>query len=254
MPSVEWNKETWTQQLKDYETVNIPYYGAQWGNPDPRGVFPSMIRPFIPEFAAAALLNNKSIRRLLHRAFKPTSPFYPELYHLIQQYIRPNVTPQSLVLEIGPGGGRFTRYLLDAREIILVDIVPDFFEYIKQRFPQQASKMRFYEPKNHELEGIESNSVDYVMTFDAFVHIEPEGIREYLQHIARVLKPGSIAVIHYGDITKKAAEEKERFFAPMDSQKMDSFVQQMPELTVIAHDKTFLLHSNLIVLRKSPRQ
>lgn len=250
MPSVDWNKETWKQQLKDYEQANIPYYGSQWGDPDPCDVFPPPLRRFIPEKLAAALLKNRTMRRILHRVFKPRVPFYPELYRLIESYIRPHVNSNSVVLEIGPGGGRFTRYLLGAKEIILVDIVPDFFEYIKRRFPQQAGKMRFYEPKAHELEGIASDSIDYMMTFDAFVHIEPEGIREYLEHIARVLKPGATAVIHYGDITKQAAQQEGRFFASMDSQKMESFVAAIPAFTVIEHDKTFLLHSNLIVLRK----
>jgi SAM-dependent methyltransferase len=250
MPSVEWNKETWKQQLKDYEGANIPYYGSQWGDPDPLNVFPPLLRRIVPESLAVALLKQRTIRRLLHRIFKPSVPFYPELYNLIKTHIRPNVTSQSVVLEIGPGGGRFTRYLLDAREIILVDIVPDFFEYIKQRFPEHANKMRFYEPKHHDLAGIESESVDYVMTFDAFVHIEPDGIREYLEHIARVLKPGGTAIVHYGDITKQAAQQKERFFASMDAGKMESFVTGIPAFAIVQHDKTFLLHSNLIVLRK----
>lgn len=248
MPSVEWNKQEWAAQLRDFDNFRLPYYGSQWGDPDPRAVFPYFVRAVMPEALAAALLQPRLLRRWLHRIFKPKAPFYPELYALIQKYIRPYVRSDSVVLEIGPGGGRWTRYLLNAKQIILVDIVSDFFEYLQQRFPDHAAKFTFYQPKAHDLHAIADRSVDYLLTFDAFVHIEPDGIREYLHEIARVLKPGAIAVIHYGDITKQAANEQGVHFAPMTGAKMQEFLTQLPQFKVLLHDQAFLKHSNLVVV------
>lgn len=250
MPTVEWNKETWARQLAEYENSSLPFYGSQWGDPDPRALFPPALRWLIPEGLAAALLQDKTRRKVFTRLFKPKAPFYPDLYQFIQKYVKPYVTADKVVLEIGPGGGRWTRYLLDAKQIILVDIVPQFFDYIKKRFPQQAHKLRFYESSGTELRGIETASVDYMLTFDAFVHIEPPGIREYLQELQRVLKPGAVAVIHYGDMDKPEAQKAERSFAPMTGKLMDEFAAGLSEMSVVLHDKNFLLHSNLIVLKK----
>ncbi len=251
MPSVEWNKQEWSAQLKAFENSGLPYYGSQWGDPDPRAVFPPGVRWLVPEGVAAALLGARGRRRLLHRLFRPKAPFYPELWALIREHIRPHVTPDSVVLEIGPGGGRWTRYLLDAKTLILVDIVPDFFDYLKTRFPEHAHKFVFYQPETHELRGVADASIDYLLTFDAFVHVEPEGIREYLADIVRVLKPGATAVIHYGDITKKAATEAGVHFAPMTATLMDEFLAQLPALRVVLHDKAFLKHSNLVIVRRA---
>lgn len=250
MPSVEWNKQTWADQLVQYENSGIPFYGSQWGNPDPRAVFPAWLRWLIPEGVAAALLADKGRRKLLSRLFKPKAPYYPDLYAFIQRYIKPYVTPDTVALEIGPGGGRWTRYLLGAKQITLVDIVPQFFDYLRQRFPEHVDKLRFYESQGSELNGIETASVDYLLTFDAFVHVEPPGIREYLHEIQRVLKPGAIAVVHYGDVDKPEAQKPERSFAPMTGGQMDAFVAELPALKVILHDRQFLLHSNLIVFEK----
>lgn len=251
MPSVEWNKQTWAQQLIDYERKGLPFYGSQWGNPDPRAVFPSYIRWMLSEPMAAGLLQNARLRRFFHRLFKPKAPFYPDLYRFIGQYITPFVTPETVAMEVGPGGGRWTRYLLNAKSIILVDIVPQFYDYIKGRFPEAAHKISFYESSGSELGGIETGSVDYLLTFDAFVHIEPPGIREYLLEIQRVLKPGATAIIHYGDIGKAEAQRPERNFAPMTAQLMDEFAAGLSQMSIVLHDKNFLLHSNLIVFKKT---
>lgn len=250
MPSVEWNKETWAKQLIEYETKGLPFYGAQWGNPDPRAVFPAVLRRLIPETWAAAFLQDKTRRRIMTRLFKPKAPYYPDLYLFIKQYITPYVTPETTIMEIGPGGGRWTSYLLKAKQITLVDIVPQFFDYLRSRFPEYAHKLRFYESSGSEINGIESESINYLLTFDAFVHIEPAGIREYLHEIQRVLTPGAIAVVHYGDVDKPEARKPERSFAPMTGVLMDEYVQDLKSMTVMTHNKNFLLHSNLIVLKK----
>ena len=45
----------------------------------------------------------------------------PSLRHVRDHFLAPYVTPQATVLEIGPGGGRWTRYLLGAKQVYLVD-------------------------------------------------------------------------------------------------------------------------------------
>ena len=43
------------------------------------------------------------------------------------------------------------------------------------------------------------DSIDLVWSFDAMVHVGPDDFRSYLQHIARVLKPGGRAVLHHAN-------------------------------------------------------
>ncbi|HEX7243141.1 MAG TPA: class I SAM-dependent methyltransferase [Longimicrobiaceae bacterium] len=156
-----------------------------------------------------------------------------------------------MVLEIGSGGGRWTQYLLGAREVIAVELNPEFFPYLAERFPEAGARLRFYQTSGYELDGVPDRSVDFVFSFGTFVHIEPEGIALYLRSIARVLRPGGAAVIHYGDTSKpffrSAASELVEGFAPMDGPSMEALATASG-LTVQAHDKMLLNHSNLITL------
>jgi SAM-dependent methyltransferase len=111
MPSVEWNRR-WQRDLREFSEQNPEkVYGIQWGDPEVRG-----LRYFF---------------QLLRHPGCGIGP----LYKVVDRYIRPYVGPSSTVLEIGAGGGRWTRYLLGARRIICVDLNPEFFDVLKARFP-----------------------------------------------------------------------------------------------------------------------
>jgi ubiquinone/menaquinone biosynthesis C-methylase UbiE len=197
-------------------------YGIQWGDPEVRG-----LRYFI--------------QRLLRPSYGPGP-----LYKVVDRFIAPYVKSSSTVLEIGAGGGRWTRYLLAADRIICVDLNPEFFEVLKARFP--GSKLEFYQPVGCELEGLIDNSVDFVFTFGTFVHIEPEGIMQYLGQIQRVLKPKGIAVVHYAEKRKPLARDNPNF-SDMTAEKMET----MAPMPIIAHETRMLKHSNIVVFQKESK-
>ena len=228
MHTIEWNKR-WAKGLKrftDHKKAGN-YYGDQWGAPDVTGLrqLPHWIRLMIQ-----------------HRVW-PVN-----LSDVVRYYIEPYVTPQSVVLEIGPGGGRWTKYLLDAKEIIVVELNPEFFSYLQERFKDCLSKFRFYHTSGYELDGIEANSVDVIFTFVTFVHIEPDGIYSYLGHINRVLKPSAIAIIQYSDKTKIRARVN-RGFSNMNSDKMVDFVSEYG-FRLIDHNTRLLCNSNIAIIQK----
>jgi SAM-dependent methyltransferase len=220
MPSLEWNR-SWQRHFDEFRKRHPgQLYGLpQWGDPDVRGV-------------------RYWIQRLLHPSHGPGP-----LYKVVDRYIRPYVKASSTVLEIGPGGGRWTRYLVPAGKVICVDISPGFFEHLRATFP--AAHFEFYQSRGYELAGVSNNSVDFVFTFGTFVHIEPDGIMEYLIHIRRVLKPGGIAVVHYAEQNKKAARRNPNF-SSMTGEKMEA----MAPMPIIEHDTRMLKHSNIVVFEK----
>jgi SAM-dependent methyltransferase len=179
------------------------------------------------------------VQRLLYPSYGPGP-----LYKVVDRYIRPYVEPSSTVLEIGAGGGRWTRYLLAARRIICVDLNPEFFEVLRTTFP--GARLEFYQPRDCELDGIADGSVDFVFTFGTFVHIEPKGIAQYLSDIRRVLRPGGIAVVHYAEKAKAAARNNPTF-SNMTAEK----IVAMAPMPIIIHDTDLLKHSNIAVFKKS---
>lgn len=220
MPSLEWNRR-WGRDLLEHRVTNPQEpYGIQWGDPEVRGI-------------------RYRIQRLLHPSYGPGP-----LYKVVDKYIRPYVTPASSVIEIGPGGGRWTRYLVLARKLICVDINPEFFAPLKSSFPD--ANIEFYQPAGYDLQCIGDDSIDFVFSFGTFVHIEPQGIREYLFEMRRVLRPGGIAVINYSEKRKFAARNRPAF-SDMTAEELNN----MAPMPIVVHDTRLLKHSNIVVFEKA---
>jgi SAM-dependent methyltransferase len=108
--------------------------------------------------------------------------------------------PQGVaVIEIGPGGGRWTEVLAPrASRLIAVDVSERPLELCRERFGD-ASNITYLLTPGSTLPGIAGGSVDAVWSFDVFVHVAPRDQAQYLSEIARVLAPGGVAVIHHAD-------------------------------------------------------
>jgi cyclopropane fatty-acyl-phospholipid synthase-like methyltransferase len=161
-----------------------------------------------------------------------------------RRFIDPYLRPGQTVLEIGSGGGRWTQYFQRAGTLIVVEYNPEAFAYLRRRFPHRP--FTAYRTRGYEMAGVAPSSVDFAFTFDVFVHLEPEGIGAYLREIERVLKPGAVAVVHYGNVRKRFARDNPGF-SRMTRRRMDALIGQT-RLSVLDHDSTLLPHSNLVAL------
>ena len=225
MPSIEWNKKAWTDHFKKFSSSkDMPYYGDCFGVTEDN---------FLNYFIKKHILK-KNIPGNLAQVNK--------------KYIKPYVGTDKVVLEIGSGGGRWTKYLVAAKKLVIVDLNSVFFPYLEKRFSESTGKMKFYHTSGYEMNGIDSDSIDFVFTFGTFVHIEPDGIFAYLAEIKRVLKPGAIAVIQYADKTKKRAQEL-KGFTDMNPGKMEEYIRAQ-ELKLIEHNTRLMSQSNIAVMSK----
>lgn len=119
---------------------------------------------------------------------------------LVDRVLLPKVPEGSVVVEIGPGGGRWTEFLIpQAVDYTGVDISKTCVEVCSRRFsPTAGGKARFRTNEGNNLPGVTDGSVDVIWSFDVFVHINLADIAGYLDEFRRVLRPGGHAVIHHG--------------------------------------------------------
>ena len=169
---------------------------------------------------------------------------FEPLLEVRRRFIDPYFTAGSTVLEIGSGGGRWTQYFQRAGRLVVVEFNPESFACLRHRFPDLS--FTAYQTSGYEMGGVATASVDLVFTFDVFVHLEPEGIKAYLIEIERVLKPGGVAVVHYGDIRKEIARENPGF-SRMTRARMEELIAAT-RLRVLDHDEEIMFHSNLVAL------
>src|SRR5438270_10372429 len=122
------------------ELASPNVYGLQWGDPD-------IVRP---------------------------------LRFIRDRYVLAYVRPEDTALEIGPGGGRWTRYLLDFKKLYVVDYHAELLAELKKNFWKPG--MEFIKNNGTDFPGIAEHSIDYLFP-SAFLCI---WTRPLLKPISRI--------------------------------------------------------------------
>jgi len=126
------------------------------------------------------------------------------LIYVKNHFLIPYVTPRTTVLEIGPGGGRWTRYLLAARMVYAVDYHQELLDELELNF--RADNLISIKNNGTDLPGVPAESIDFVFSFGVFVHLDVHLIDAYLRSFKSVLKAGGNIVLQYADKTKPMAK------------------------------------------------
>lgn len=116
---------------------------------------------------------------------------------LVEEFLTPRLSTTADVLEVAPGHGRFSEYITArARTTTLVDLSPTCLDKCRQRFGERP-EIRYILTDGRSLPGVEDGTIDFIWSFDSFVHMEAPVISAYLNEFARVLRPRGIFTIHH---------------------------------------------------------
>ncbi len=191
------------------------------------------------------------VRRAVREVVSPTK-FYglqwgdPEVsgphVYMRDHYVLPYVKPDHVGLEIGPGGGRWTRYLLGFRKLYVVDYHAELLQELRGRF--HTPNMQFIINRGTDFPGVPEHSVDYVISVACFVHLELHLIADYLKNIASVLKPSGNVFLTYSDKTKIGAQMNHTF-TDNTPERMRKMVVQAG-FRILEEDPTVLWNSGII--------
>jgi len=117
---------------------------------------------------------------------------------IIEYVMLKNIPQDHVVLEIGPGLGRWTRRLIEiSRHLIVIDVTEKCIAHCKKLFADK-NNVEFHVNDGRSLTAVADDTVDYVWSFDVFVHIEPPDIEKYLCEFNRILKEDGVVIIHHG--------------------------------------------------------
>ena len=108
--------------------------------------------------------------------------------------------PARTLLEIAPGFGRWTEFLLPLSErYVGVDLSEAGVEACRKRFAD-VPHAEFHVNDGRSLDAVPDGSVDLAFSFDSLVHVEDDVIGGYLQELARKLSADGVAVIHHSNL------------------------------------------------------
>jgi SAM-dependent methyltransferase len=105
----------------------------------------------------------------------------------------------AVLLEIGPGGGRFTELLLGKCDrLIAADTSSTMLKVLRDRFSGEAA-LECLLLDGTGLTSVPDGAVDAVFSYDVFIHLQHWDIYNYLCEIHRVLRPEGKAVVHHAN-------------------------------------------------------
>jgi ubiquinone/menaquinone biosynthesis C-methylase UbiE len=116
---------------------------------------------------------------------------------LINDVLLKNIEAGKTILEIGPGAGRWTETLQKiAKCLIIVDLSDKCIELCKKRF-SNCSNIEFFVNDGNSLNFIKNDEVDFIWSFDVFVHINAWDTEKYITEFNRILKKGGRGIVHH---------------------------------------------------------
>jgi SAM-dependent methyltransferase len=192
--------EQWDEYARDHRRNSTGSLGGEWNDPAKIGVD-------VPADQIVPMLDERVFDSFLGRC--------------------------EVMLEIGPGGGRFTEILLPKCEhLIAADTSPAMLDLLRERFPS-SPKLQCLLLDGRGLQAVEDGSVDAAFSYGVFVHLQHWDMFQYLVELHRVLKPGGRAVVQHPNTFSELGWQKFLIDLPLslNTPKLaGSFTVMTPEL------------------------
>lgn len=115
---------------------------------------------------------------------------------VVHALILPHINPQTRILEIGCHHGQWTKYFSDAAEVIATDADPENINFCKHQFASLRN-YRLELINNANFSFLNTESIDFIWSFNTFIYFSPETTFLYLQELSRILSPNGKCFIHH---------------------------------------------------------
>jgi SAM-dependent methyltransferase len=116
---------------------------------------------------------------------------------VVETFLDPYLGSSVDVLEVGPGFGRWTEFIVArSHSLTLVDVSSTCIEACQDRFGDDLPERAFVVNDGRSLP-LTDSSLDLIWSFATFVHIDAPDVDAYLAECYRTLRPGGHFVIHH---------------------------------------------------------
>jgi Methyltransferase domain len=125
--------------------------------------------------------------------------------------------PAATILEIAPGFGRWTQFLLpQCDRLIAVDLSEKCIAACRQRFIGET-KLTCYVNDGSSLAMVPDGSIDFAFSFDSLVHVEWDVLSAYIEQLATKLTPQGVAFFHHSNLGAYTDDETHALLPGVDN-------------------------------------
>jgi ubiquinone/menaquinone biosynthesis C-methylase UbiE len=144
---------------------------------------------------------------------------------VINRFLYPYMPEHGTLLEIGPGGGRWTEFLQGrADRLIVVDVSEKALQVCRERF-SGCMNIEFQLGNGRTLD-VQDTMIDGAWSYDVFVHITPLDVKNYFREFRRILKPGAHAVIHHPGAPLSGGRERVGWRSDLTNKMVLTFAEE----------------------------
>lgn len=111
-----------------------------------------------------------------------------------------NCLPARNIVEIAPGWGRWTRFLLSSCSSYCgFDISEKAVNECRKRFCFDR-KAKFFLNDGKTIKAAKDKSIDFIFSMDSLVHAETDAIEPYIEEFSRVLSEYGTGFVHHSNM------------------------------------------------------
>lgn len=124
-----------------------------------------------------------------------------DLEQVLEMFVFPHVAAESIVGELGVGGGRVARRVAGlVRELYCFDVSPQMLRRARETLSGHDN-VEYVLLRKPEVPPDLQGRFHFVYAIDVFVHLDLHTMWKYFEGIHRLLKPGGKALVHTANLT-----------------------------------------------------
>ncbi len=169
---------------------------------------------------------------------------------LVNRFLNVYVPEGGTAVEIGPGGGRWTEFLLRrSQTLFVVEVSERALDLCRTRFGGYPN-VQFLLTEEPKIE-VADSTVDAIWSYDVFVHINQSDTRTYFREFARILKSAGHVVIHHPGPLDRNAQVRPGTRSDLTDQMVLTFARENG-LDLVEQTREFVNPGDILSVFRKP--
>jgi ubiquinone/menaquinone biosynthesis C-methylase UbiE len=134
----------------------------------------------------------------------------PEFADRIVELVEPYLGGGTDVLELGCGGGKFSRRLAPrCRSLLCTDISAEMIEHTRATLSTRGldENVDYLVLNGVDFSGVPDESADFIFSYDVLLHLPPENVYSYMCDARRVLRDNGVFMLHQVNLASHGGME-----------------------------------------------